>query len=151
MAWWYALTIHELKRRRKEKCPLTRAVLLRTSGIWLWLGRDVRLRDSVQWWREVVVGPITEEFCFRACMLPLLLLQVTNSLHEPSACSQLDVLYFCMPLHQPSSMCNMSSSGTLLLSAKNFDILVHAAGVQPCAECAADATFLRSGSPAPRL
>ena len=29
------------------------------------------------------MGPVTEEFCFRACMLPLLLLQVTNSLHEP--------------------------------------------------------------------
>ena len=76
--------IHELKRRGKENCPLTRADLWRTSGIWLWLGRGVRLECCVQWCREIVVGPVTEEFCFRACMLPLLLLQVISALHEPS-------------------------------------------------------------------
>lgn len=32
----------------------------------------------VQWWRGVAVGPLTEEFAFRACMLPLLLLQVVH-------------------------------------------------------------------------
>ncbi|CAL5226832.1 g9696 [Coccomyxa viridis] len=43
-----------------------------------WLsGRRVEQLDRslLEWWRSTVVGPVTEEFAFRACMLPLLLLQ----------------------------------------------------------------------------
>lgn len=42
---------------------------------------DREATSTLQTLRNLIVAPITEEFCFRACMSPLLLLQARSELN----------------------------------------------------------------------